>query len=98
MNIKEQINLFMTKDLEALNDENLTAERALEIKDRITDYEDIMKECDSLDKEKEALKEENAILRDKVVDSIKHFGTGKKPESETPQDIDSLVESVFGKK
>ena len=94
MDFKNIINSILDSNNKELEGE-VTTERALRISDDKQKLEEVLGGIDTLTKENQDLKEENKILRSRLVDNIKYIGTKEAPKEERKLSLDESIAEAF---
>ena len=94
MDFKNIINSILDSNNKELEGE-VTTERALRISDDKQKLEEVLGGIDTLTKENQDLKEENKILRSRLVDNIKYIGTKEAPKEERKLCLDESIAEAF---
>lgn len=94
MDFKNLINSILDSNNKELEGD-VTTERALRISDDKQKLEEVLGGIDTLTKENQDLKEENKILRSRLVDNIKYTGTKEAPKEDRKLSLDESIAEVF---
>lgn len=96
MDFKNLINSILDSNNKELEGE-ITTERALRISDDKSKLEEVLGGINNLEKENQDLKEENKILRSRLVDNIKYTGTKEAPKEERNLSLEEAISEAFKK-